>query len=61
MAILAVNDLKYSIKNKVLYTDANFELNPGEHMGVVGRNGVGKTTLINIINGMVEIDNGSIQ
>jgi ATPase subunit of ABC transporter with duplicated ATPase domains len=61
MAILTVKDLNYSIKNKVLYIDASFDLNNGEHMGIVGRNGVGKSTLINMINGMVEVDNGLIQ
>jgi ATPase subunit of ABC transporter with duplicated ATPase domains len=60
MALLDVENLTYSIKNKVLYNDANFTLNKGEHMGIVGQNGTGKTTLLNILINKVEIDFGTI-
>ncbi|WP_286136893.1 ABC-F family ATP-binding cassette domain-containing protein [Philodulcilactobacillus myokoensis] len=38
-----------SFAEKDLYKNASFTLNPGEHMGIVGQNGVGKSTLIKII------------
>jgi len=60
MAVLEVKDLSYSINNKVLYNDASFMLNAGEHMGIVGQNGTGKTTLLNIIINKVEVDHGEI-
>lgn len=40
-----------SFTEKDLYKDAEFTLEKGEHMGVVGQNGVGKSTLIKIITG----------
>ncbi|XIF19551.1 MAG: ABC-F family ATP-binding cassette domain-containing protein [Acetilactobacillus jinshanensis] len=41
-----------SFADKTLYKNANFVLNKGEHMGVVGQNGVGKSTLIKLITGV---------
>jgi ATPase subunit of ABC transporter with duplicated ATPase domains len=61
MAILDVKDINYSIANKVLYLNASFTFNKGDHLGIVGQNGVGKSTLINILIGKIEIDNGDIQ
>lgn len=49
--LLTVDDLSMSFADKQLYADASFQLNKGEHMGVVGQNGVGKSTLIKIITG----------
>jgi ATPase subunit of ABC transporter with duplicated ATPase domains len=60
MALLDVENLNYSIKNKVLYNGANFTLNKGEHMGIVGQNGTGKTTLLNILIKRIEVDMGEI-
>ena len=39
MAVLEVSGLTMSFADKKLYTDANFRLEKGEHMGVVGQNG----------------------
>jgi ATPase subunit of ABC transporter with duplicated ATPase domains len=60
MAVLEAKNLNYTIKNKVLYTDASFLLNKNDHMGIVGQNGTGKTTLLNIIIGKIELDSGEI-
>ncbi len=51
MPLLSVSDLSMSFAEKDLYKDAEFTLEKGEHMGVVGQNGVGKSTLIKIITG----------
>lgn len=51
MALLEVEDLSMSFADKNLYEDASFQLNKGEHMGIVGQNGVGKSTLIKIMTG----------
>ncbi|GMO14852.1 MAG: ABC-F family ATP-binding cassette domain-containing protein [Mycoplasmoidaceae bacterium] len=60
MAVLDVTGLNYSIKNKVLYENASFSLNRDDHMGIVGQNGTGKTTLLNIVINKIEVDTGDI-
>ena len=52
MALLDVKNLTMSFADKTLYKNASFQLNKGEHMGVVGQNGVGKSTLIKLITGI---------
>jgi ATPase subunit of ABC transporter with duplicated ATPase domains len=61
MAILEVKDLTYIIGTKTLYENASFDLNRTDHMGIVGQNGVGKSTLINIIISKVEQNSGTIK
>lgn len=43
-----------------LYTNANFQINPGEKVGLVGPNGAGKTTFFNMIVGQEKPDEGQI-
>src|SRR5437763_10017659 len=45
---------------QVLFVDANFQLNPGEKVGLVGPNGSGKTTLFRMIVGEESADEGTI-
>ncbi|WP_283680478.1 ABC-F family ATP-binding cassette domain-containing protein [Lentilactobacillus sp. Marseille-Q4993] len=61
MPLLEVSDLSMSFAEKDLYKDAEFQLNKGEHMGVVGQNGVGKSTLIKIITGSLLPLSGDIK
>ncbi len=51
MALLEVEDLSMAFADKRLYDGASFQLNKGEHMGIVGQNGVGKSTLIKVLTG----------
>jgi ATP-binding cassette subfamily F protein 3 len=44
----------------VLFEDASLQINPGERVGLVGRNGHGKTTLLNMIAGTDHPDDGKI-
>ena len=45
---------------QVLFTDLNFQINPGEKAGLVGPNGCGKTTLFRLIMGMEQPDEGTV-
>ena len=48
MSLLEVEKLTHSFGDNVLYRNAGFTLNKGEHIGIVGQNGTGKSTLIKI-------------
>jgi len=61
MGLLDVINISHSFGDKSLYREASFELFKGEHMGVVGRNGTGKTTLLNSLIGEVIPDVGEIR
>ncbi|CAI2692006.1 ATPase component of ABC transporter with duplicated ATPase domains [Apilactobacillus kunkeei] len=61
MALLDVKDISMGFADKKLYDEASFTLNKGEHMGIVGQNGVGKSTLIKIITGVELPISGSVK
>lgn len=45
---------------KVLYSNASFQINPAEKIGLVGPNGAGKTTIFRLIMGEESVDQGAI-
>lgn len=49
-----------TINEMCLFENFNFEVNQGEFVSVVGSNGSGKTSMLNIICGSIDIDSGSI-
>ncbi len=59
MPILAVTNLHYAIGVRRLLDGVTFSLEPSEHVGLVGRNGTGKTTLLRIIAGLTKPDAGT--
>lgn len=61
MALLEVTNLGHSFGEKLLYKDSSFELYKGEHMGVVGQNGTGKSTFIKILLKEILPDNGQVK
>lgn len=49
-----------TVDEKTLFSDFNFKLNDGDFVGVIGSNGSGKTTMLNIISGDIEPDSGKV-
>ncbi|MDD5923762.1 MAG: ABC-F family ATP-binding cassette domain-containing protein [Clostridia bacterium] len=60
MAIVSAQNLTMEFDGKVLFSGINFEVKPGEHAGLIGANGTGKTTLFKLITGELEPTNGDI-
>ena len=60
MGLLDIISVSHSFGDNTLYKNASFELFKGEHMGIVGQNGTGKTTLLNTIIGSLIPDSGRI-
>ncbi len=60
MSIISITNFSQNFGDKILFENANFALNPGEKIGLVGVNGAGKSTLIKIIMGTVLLDKGEL-
>ncbi len=61
MAILTVENLGHSFGDRTLFKDVSFRLVEGDHIGLVGANGVGKSTLMSIITGQTIHDTGKVE
>ncbi|MBF0431054.1 MAG: ABC-F family ATP-binding cassette domain-containing protein [Fibrobacteria bacterium] len=59
--MLRISNLSKSFGDQVLFENVNFCVNPGEKIGIVGRNGFGKTTLLKMITGEDVQEAGEIQ
>ena len=59
MAHVVVSGLAYAHPGgDLLFSDVSFRVSPGQHVGLVGRNGVGKSTLLKILAGVLTPDEG---
>lgn len=58
--VLTVHNLSKSFDHKKLFEDINFEIKRGERVAIIGDNGTGKTTLLKIINGLLNPDTGEV-
>ena len=58
--MLRIDSLTYRIGARVLLDQTSATISPGHRVGLVGRNGTGKTTLLHLITGDLEADNGHI-
>ena len=56
--VLAIKDGNYQIGNQTILKDFNLLVQGGERIGIVGPNGVGKTTLLNILAGIIPLQSG---
>ena len=60
-SLIQIADLTYGIGGNTLFKDLNVYLNSGNRIGLVGHNGSGKTSLLDIIAGIREADRGEVQ
>lgn len=61
MSILTVTDLSHSYGGREILKDVSFRLLKGEHVGLIGANGEGKSSFMNIITGKLQADEGQIE
>ena len=57
--VLTVEGLSKAFGSQTLFTDLSFEVKRGERVALIGNNGTGKTTILKILNGLLEADSGS--
>ena len=61
MSILNVEHLTHGFGDRAIFEDVSFRLLKGEHIGLIGANGEGKSTFMNIITGKLQPDEGKIE
>ena len=58
--ILSLNNISLSFQKRQILQDISFEINQGEIFGMLGPNGVGKSTIFNLVTGLIKPDKGDI-
>ena len=61
MSILNVENLSHGFGDRAIFQNVSFRLLKGEHIGLIGANGEGKSTFMNIITGKLQPDEGKIE
>ena len=61
MSILNVENLSHGFGDRAIFNDVSFRLLKGEHIGLVGANGEGKSTFLNIVTGKLMPDDGKVE
>lgn len=61
MSILNVEHLTHGFGDRAIFNDVSFRLLKGEHIGLIGANGEGKSTFMNIITGKLMPDEGTVE
>jgi ATP-binding cassette subfamily F protein uup len=60
MALISLQEINLAFGGPPIFDCLNLQLEPGERIALLGRNGVGKTTLMRVLNGQQRIDDGKI-
>lgn len=61
MSILNVEGLSHGFGDRAIFKDVSFRLLKGEHIGLFGANGEGKSTFMNIVTGKLQPDEGKVE
>ena len=59
-SLIKLENISFSFGNRQILEDINFKINQGEILGILGPNGVGKSTIFNLITGLIKPDYGTI-
>ena len=59
-SVIELKDISLSYKNRLILNKINFKINKGQILGLLGPNGVGKSTVFNIITGLLKPSHGKI-
>src|SRR3954453_1899164 len=60
MFVLQVSGLSVEVGGRLVVADASFNVRPGDKVGLVGRNGAGKTSLLRVLGGSAPANSGSV-
>ena len=60
-SIISFENVSLSYGNRLILDNINFKINEGEIFGMLGPNGVGKSTIFNLITGLIKPDSGQIK
>lgn len=60
MSVLIVKDMNHGFGDRAIFEDVSFRLLKGEHVGLIGANGEGKSTFMNIVTGKLMPDEGNV-
>ena len=60
MPVLTATNLKHAFGLRIILDGVSFSIEPGERVGVVGRNGVGKSTFLKMLAGLMQADGGDV-
>lgn len=61
MSLLTVTNLSHGFGDRAIFNNVSFRMLKGEHIGLIGANGEGKSTFMNIVTGKLSPDEGSIE
>src|SRR5688572_26051427 len=60
MSLITLLDAHLGYSDKPLLDGAKLSVLPGERVGLIGRNGTGKSTLLRVIDGTIQLDDGEL-